>query len=761
MTKAIIISIYFLLAVAASYSCFKERRTDSQTAIYVRIISALASAGCILEGLFLTANSYGFALVIKELYCLGTTWFLYFFLKFSERFAKSYPMEKAISFAITVCCIFDSLLFIINTFTFCLFKITPFEFMKMQTYTSCDYTILFSLHAILCLTLSIFIILSLYSKAKHEKNPTRRKTYAPVLSLFVFLVVINFLAAATKIPVDVTNLAYCILVNLVAYYSTEFVDDRLKDSSLALIMDEIKDFIIVCDNNANISYINPITTQSVEEKEIKRFINESFDTLKSLGDDTPDDFAWNVYIVVNGSLKTFNCHYQKIKTKEEITGHLFTMSDRSQEIENYKREKHQRTHDPLTGLYRKEYFYECAKNKLTQNPNINFYLIYSDIYGFKMYNSLYGSRMGDKVLIAEAEYLRALKSKYTVYGRLDSDEFALLISEDDFDEQGLINRIHAMRENFGNDQYRIYINAGVYKITDRNETISSMCDKAKMALDRIRDDYNILISYYDDELIEKSYKERLYIEQLDEALRTNQFKMFLQPQVDSATEKWVGAEALVRWIHPDGGIISPGEFIPIFEKFGCIPKVDMFMWEEAAKQLRRWKDAGLNDLYISVNISGADFFHFEPCEVLLGLVKKYNIDPSKLKLEITETVLMKSTRSHKDIISEFKENGFSVEIDDFGSGYSSLNTLRDIDVDVIKLDMGFLKNPSNKDRNDIILENVVKMIKELNIETIAEGVELKEQAEELTKLGCDKFQGYYYSKPIPISDFDSQLEAHM
>lgn len=240
---------------------------------------------------------------------------------------------------------------------------------------------------------------------------------------------------------------------------------------------------------------------------------------------------------------------------------------------------------------------------------------------------------------------------------------------------------------------------------------------------------------------------------MEDAIREKQFKVYLQPQITAAGEV-LGAEALVRWQHPERGMIPPGEFIEVFEKNGMIVRVDQYMWEEACRQLKKWRDRGWKDLYISVNISPRDFLLTDIYECVTSLIRKYNVPPYLLKLEITETSMMENFEEKLKLIEKLQRAGFTVEMDDFGSGYSSLNMLKNIDVDVLKVDMAFLGQTDDEERGRTILKSVVRMSKELGTTVLIEGVETKEQLEFLKKCECNIFQGYYFAKPMPIAEFE-------
>ena len=289
----------------------------------------------------------------------------------------------------------------------------------------------------------------------------------------------------------------------------------------------------------------------------------------------------------------------------------------------------------------------------------------------------------------------------------------------------------------------------------RDRPVSIMCDKANLASETIKNEYKSNIAYYTERLFESSIEERRIIGEFERAISNNEFEMYLQPQVDSSGNLY-GAEALVRWQHPERGLLSPAIFIDVLEKTGFIYKLDRYMWDKAAKKLGEWKKEGKDQYHISVNISTKDFYLVDVYETFVGLVDKYDIDPVNLNIEITETTLMSDFDKNMGIIRLLQNYGFNIEIDDFGSGYSSLNMLKDISADVLKIDMGFLRASENEAKGLDILESIITLAGKLGMKVITEGVETKKQLYMLVEMGCDMYQGYYFSKPIPVDEFEKK-----
>ena len=296
------------------------------------------------------------------------------------------------------------------------------------------------------------------------------------------------------------------------------------------------------------------------------------------------------------------------------------------------------------------------------------------------------------------------------------------------------------------------IHIGAYEIDDRNTDVSVMFDRAHLAISTLNNNYKQHIAFYDKNLREKMLWNQKITAGLSSAISTMQIRPYLQPITDR-NGKVVGAEALARWIHPENGFMSPAVFIPVLEKNGMIVEVDKHIWRCACKTLADWKGKH-DDLFISVNISPKDFYYIDIVSEITGLVNEYEIDPKNLRVEITETVMMTDENDKFKMLEELRKKGFIVEMDDFGSGYSSLNLLKDMPVDVLKIDMKFLSSPDSGSKAQKIIRNIIRLSEELNIISLTEGVETGQQYSDLSDMGCKLFQGYYFAKPLPITDFE-------
>lgn len=420
----------------------------------------------------------------------------------------------------------------------------------------------------------------------------------------------------------------------------------------------------------------------------------------------------------------------------------------------YAKLEYRLNYDSLTKAYNRYGFYKNAQKLIKEHTDTEYCLILSDIKSFKLINEIYGENIADKILIDEVNIIRQKMKGNSVLGRLNGDIIAMVIPKEYLSEKEFSDMIKLLSDRYSNKNFRLHIYLGVYYIKDINETIRQMVDKVSLVIMKSKGNMSNYILYYD----ENSYRNDIFKQQLigefETALNENQFCMYLQPQTDK-DGNMLGAEALIRWNHPNMRLIMPGAFIECFEDAGLIYRLDNYIWEEAAKQLKIWKDSGYN-YYISVNISAKDFYHIDVYQTFKNLVSKYGIDTDKLHIEITETALSEDKQAAHKTIERLHDEGFIIEIDDFGSGYSSFNFLKDVCADVIKIDRVFLKKSSHEERGEQILRSIISLSHDIGMDVITEGVENVDQLSMLAKMNCDWFQGYYFSKPITVGDFEEK-----
>ena len=418
-------------------------------------------------------------------------------------------------------------------------------------------------------------------------------------------------------------------------------------------------------------------------------------------------------------------------------------------------------HDTLTDLYNLEYFYQYAGQYDRRSPNTPMDAITIDIDHFHMLNELYGRELCNDLLIKLGAELNKIASEMNgIACRKGADVFLLYCPH--FTEyEPLINRLQLSLTDL-NLKTSVRLKMGIYPEVDKSIDLRSRFDRAKLARDPVHS-FTQTISFYDDMLHKKMMLSQQLMNEVDAALEQKQFKVYYQPKYNIIGDVpyLSSAEALIRWIHPQLGMISPGVFIPLFEENGLVQKLDHYVWEETAAQMRRWKDKYGFDLPVSVNVSRIDMFDPNLIDNFKRLVDENGLETENYLLEITESAYTENAEQIVRIVENLRAAGFKVEMDDFGSGYSSLNMLAQMPIDVLKLDMSFIRDVLGNEKNLHILGIMMQIKSFLNVPIVAEGVEKKEQLDLLKNMGCDIVQGYYFSAPVPPEKFEKFIEERI
>ena len=423
---------------------------------------------------------------------------------------------------------------------------------------------------------------------------------------------------------------------------------------------------------------------------------------------------------------------------------------------------HETERDSLTGLFNKEFFIEYGKRLDQQNGNMPMDAIVLDINRFHIVNELYGREYGDMILKKIGDFIHDLvRSTGGLACRSGSNSFGVYIPHRT-DLQTMLQQYTARIDKTMGDR-NITVRMGIYSDDGSVTEMERRFDCARLACHKLRHKYSTCYDFYNAELHSKELHSERLITDMDNALAEKQFKVYFQPKYNISGDKPVlsSAEALVRWIHPEFGMVSPGEFISLFENNGLIHKLDKYVWSEAAAQIKRWKEKYGIYIPVSVNVSRVDIFDPMLGETLSEITANNGLSPEKLLLEITESAYTDNSQQIADTISSLRDRGFKIEMDDFGCGYSSLNMLTTLPIDALKLDMKFIRNICTNSKNYRLVEIIIDIARLLEVPVIAEGVETRLQMEMLKAIGCDIIQGYYFSKPVPADEFNELIEAEI
>ena len=601
-----------------------------------------------------------------------------------------------------------------------------------------------------------FCVILIFLLASVKTSRLFREKFTMLLTSMIVLGIWQTFYVFSRTPVDRSMIGYGVVGILVFYLALYHRPMRLLDRTLSNIVSEMSEALFIYDPTGKCIWANEKGLE-LTGASIKRLDDIPASLSKKFGEREYGIDAWsdNKVIVSDGSEKYYYIENRPVNDdKNNLGGSVLIIRDNTEEQLRLKRELYNSIHDSLTGLYTKQYLYECIRGMLDGAPDTDFVAVFVDVKNFKIVNDIFSSSFGDIALKQIAEWIKADMNEKCVYGRLAGDTFGVFLPAEQFenDRERLENELANFTVSDGNASHHLVMHLGVYETADRDIDVSVMFDRAHLALSTITDDYNNHIAYYDNDLREKILWEQRITAELREAIDTMQLRPYLQPITDRSG-RVVGAEALARWIHPVHGFMPPSMFIPVFEKNGMITEVDKHMWRCACKILSKWKECG-RDLFISVNISPKDFYFIDVVSEIKSLVDEYGIEPIKLRIEITETVMMNDPEERMKVLDDFRRLGFIVEMDDFGSGYSSLNLLKDMPVDVLKIDMRFLSASGSKERAKTIVKNIIRLSEELDISSLTEGVETEKQYHHLSLMGCKLFQGYYFAKPLPQDEFE-------
>lgn len=698
---------------------------------------------------FLIANSKLNALFFYELYLIGTVWSIYAVNSFCLAYTNT--KTKMGPFKLLFCIIgfIDTVSVLANARAFHVFDLEQLFTSDGYSYWALVWGKGITMHLIACYTTATFtfiiLIYNIFSTASFFKAK-----YITILIAYFLVITVNYTCYNSTFPLDFSAILIAVIVFFIMNYASTNFSSYIVVGPLASINETLSDAILCFDYSGELVYNNSAAS---------RLFNKFGDDLKAYTEqfrllfleDKPEEMSLELD---NGETHYYVTEYKDFFIKGSVIGSYLKLQDKTEEIVESQKRRYIATHDQLTGLLNRSGFFKETEKALASGVFKAPIIICTNIKDFRLINDIYGESYGDEILRSESQLIQRIGHRKNINGRLTDDKFAVVMEKADFQPETVeeaFNELSALTEN---GTFHMSISAGIYEIYNKKESVQIIHDKAKMAMDAIKDDYQQVFSYYDSTMMDKLLAEKNIVSEFEKAIDDMQFDIHLQP-INDIKGNASGAEALVRWLRPHQEITMPDTFIEILEKTSLVYKLDLYVWELAARKLKDWQNRGFKDKFISVNISSRDKYFIDIAQSLKDIVSKYQIPPENLHLEVQEKSLVEDSEMSLQIFSKLKSAGFKIYIDRFGTGYSSLNMLKDFEADGVKIDTVFLSEDELSDKNKIILQTMISMSEDLGMEVIPEGVETKSHLQQLLKMNCKIFQGFYYSRPLPVREYES------
>ncbi|WP_296023826.1 GGDEF domain-containing protein [uncultured Treponema sp.] len=739
------LSAIFLLRFVRAIS---KAQTDAKepTIFVICAISALLFT----YSLFLMSEFHTKALILFCAFKVCSIWTYYLTFSFNHAFTNTTKKIGFLKELYFILCFIDSVLLLANARVQIIFDLIPARTKAGFFYWGIEFTSKFGFHKLLCAILSFSSVALLISSI--VKAPSYNKVkYIAILTSESLVLIANYIFNSLNLPLNFSLLMLVASSIFIASYVNKDFSSPVLIGPLSAITESIKDIIFCYDSSENLIYANS-AAKNVLKKSNDNLENFAKEFRQNFLKTRPSELSLKLD---NGEERYYVTEYKDFFISNSNIGSYLRLQDKTKETLESRRKNYIANHDLLTGLLNRSGFFKKMQEALNQNTYKNPILICTNIKDFKLINTIYSEKVGDSVLQNQTEVIKRLCYKKSIIGRIADDKFAIFMEKQNFDKdifEEAFNEVSCIIEK---TLYNIQIVAGIYEIYDKKETVQSIYDKAKISVDTIKDSDNQIFSFYNSSMMEKMLMEKDIVNDFEKSLNEKQFSIQLQPIMDKDGNV-LGAESVVRWNHPKYENLTPSSFLDVLERTSLIYKLDVYVWELAAKKLHEWKKRGFSDLFISVNASSKDKFFIDITKTFSGLIKKYDISPQNFKAEIKETAMVENPEKTIEIFSELKKLGIKVYIDNFGTGFSSLNVLKDFIADGIKMDTSFLTESKVSGKNKIILQTMISMSNTLGMEFIAKGVESENQMLALSKMDCKLFQGFYFSTPLPVKTYEAK-----
>lgn len=748
------VMIIFFVMLIVNYFIIKNKKNRTDEIKYIRNVTIWAGL-CMLVNIAISLNDrLGVAYPLFSLYFAGIDILLLSFIRYMKVYCSMGEgfAIKIMTKGLFVFVILDVISLNLNTLTGHCFSLEMLETDAGQVYFTCIGKLPYEIHLYFDYGMILIMYAMLINKTTHVARIYRMR-YVSYIIVLTIVVVVNIIYMFFNLKNDWSVALYGLFIVVTSNISGIYTVDRLKNVMLHEIIDDMDDGLLIFDENGDNIYANKLAMSILETDDMETVTDHDAVQKYLLAGDVSDDGITLRRDEKNG--RYYKVFIEKITEKSGMeVGSFFIMRDITQAMRMIDAEREKNERDSLTGLYSRDYFYEVASDTIKRNSNTKYLMICSNFENFRPINRIFGRRKGDELLAETAEIFMKCTSD-GIYGRIGGDSFALLLPIDKYNEKMFIDFSNDIEQLIEMHHFTAHMVMGVYEIKDSTLPISIICDKALLAARQDDRSYTKRIVYHNDEMERRAAGEQVYAARLYDAILNGEIRMLLQP-IASVDGKVVGAEGLVRWFRPDKKVIMPEEFIDFFEETGLIIKLDQYMWREAVKELRRWRDMGREDLFVSMNITGVDLIQADIYNVLMRLTDEFGVKRSNLHLEIASLSNYTDKDRQLDIISRLRDSGFVIWMDNFGSAYSSLQVLDYLKVSAIKVDMEALINNEERERSEEIVRAVSGIVRSMGMEMVPEKVSDESILELVKGIGCSLYQGNYFDTAILPDEFNKK-----
>ena len=727
---------------------------------YVRTVTKVLLIGIFVIPIYLVfcfQENVVSATFLNSLYYICVDWMVFLNLKFIFEFTRKSEKFRKILPALGTVVVSDNIFLLLNNFFHHSFVLT-------KAYT--DFGLMFwsrtmfplqYFHFLICYFMSLSGCILLLAEIIRSPFYYKPK-YLSILLTYLAIIVTNFVSNVTNFPIDLSIFLYGIFAAYISWSSAYRVPNSMILQILQQANNVMTDGILYFNTDNECIYLNEYIRCLFSKTPDFSFEHASGLLEKRIGLLRPENsnhLYWRKKLSIDGETRNFFFEYEKLFFLKTFIGSFVKVTDTTEYDRIIYNQHYISTHDSLTGIYNRERFFEVCNKIIKENPDDERYMVVSNIKNFKLVNEIFGRNTGDQILKMEAELI-SKNLNYdikNVYGRISEDKFAAFVPKVFFKPESFEKSLISLGRIIKTSNYTLRVVLGLAETHGFFETAQMLYDQGLLALKSMPADSKTSYVFYNSELMEKILTEKNIVTDFPDAIRMEEFKLYLQPVFDRKS-RCIGAEAFVHWKNQALGQEEAQKFLGVLEEHSLIHVLDAYVLEKAIKLLKFWNENGQGDKIISVNISTNDIYPMNIYELVTGLLKKYGVKPERLYLEFKETLLTAVSQNGKKLLSDLQKFGVRVGIDNFGRGYSSLNLLKDVKADFFKIDMLFLSESENEERSFKILKFMVSLAKTLNMRVISQGIEQKSQCEMLKELGCDYMQGFYFSKPMPITEFE-------